>query len=333
MAVKARKCFTAASPSRWVHKVFLTCDNQLAVQFRHGQRIVSRSDAGPGRLLGEGGAPGVCCLYPGTKGERAETLYDLALVWAYAGEWVHAFLYKKYGYKIIAPPEPCGNCATTCSTRSSLNPSPVGEPVTFTATVENTDGDTAAGDAPEGSVDFLVNGVVVCSGVALTPGEDDDSGRTATATCTYTFGSAGVYTVRANFNPAVGSGFLATNCQITQTVTGGITTACCPGVGIPGELHITLSNGTGTCACLNGQSWQVAWNGVDWSNPYVLCGRGGSWDLTCSGTPAKWRLTSTGCDFITPAADASSCNPLSITWAGVAVLGCCHGNIDITVTP
>jgi hypothetical protein len=114
---------------------------------------------------------------------------------------------------------------------------------------------------------------------------------------------------------------------------GGVMVACCPGVGLPGELQVSLSGGTGTCTCLNGQSWQVDWNGVDWSNPYVLCGRDGSWDLTCSGTPAKWTLTSTGCDFVTPAVDAGSCNPLAITWTGVAVLGCCHGNIDITVTP
>jgi hypothetical protein len=117
------------------------------------------------------------------------------------------------------------------------------------------------------------------------------------------------------------------------TCAGGVLVPCCPGVGLPGALQITLSNGTGTCTCLNGQSWQVDWNGVDWSNPYVLCGHGGSWDLACTGTPPRWKLTSTGCDFITPAVVAASCNPLSITWAGVSVLGCCNGTIDIAVTP
>jgi hypothetical protein len=130
MQIMARRCFVPISPSDWVAKVFLTCDNMIAVQFKHGEKVKKVLPHGPGAYLGHGGVPQVCCLYPGTQGELAVTLYELAQVWSYAGEWVHTFLYKKFGYQLVAPPAECGNC---CCAEGNL-------PNTLFATISNVSG-------------------------------------------------------------------------------------------------------------------------------------------------------------------------------------------------
>src|SRR6516164_4518285 len=158
MRIKARKCFVALSPSRWVARVFLTCDNMLAVEYRRGQHVKKIAPHGPGAYLGTGGVPHVCCLYPGTQGALAETLYELAQAWSYGGEWVHRFLYKKFGYQLVAPPAECGGCSTQCTLAiDPANPS-MGQTVTITCTVTNTDGSATKGDAPQGTVTFSVDG-------------------------------------------------------------------------------------------------------------------------------------------------------------------------------
>lgn len=115
MLKKARRCYHAHSPGDWVHQVFLTCDNMLAVQFNRHMKEHRIAPHGPGAFAGHGGIPGPCCLYPATQGELAEQLYDLGLVWTYAGEWVRRFLYRKFDYVLIPPPEGCGGCNMTCS--------------------------------------------------------------------------------------------------------------------------------------------------------------------------------------------------------------------------
>lgn len=112
----AKKVLAARSPSDWVHKIWLTCDDTIAVQFNRGQRVEKTLDQGPGAYRGSGGTPGVCCLYPGTQGNLAKELFQLAQVWPFAGEWVHRFLYKKFGYIKIVPPALALDCcgAQTC---------------------------------------------------------------------------------------------------------------------------------------------------------------------------------------------------------------------------
>jgi hypothetical protein len=81
---------------------------------------------------------------------------------------------------------------------SSLNPSNVGDNVTFTATV--------TGSAPTGSVTFVADGVTtLCSAVALSGG-----GNTPTAHCSTSGLSAGTHSIVANYsgnsiNPASSS--------------------------------------------------------------------------------------------------------------------------------
>jgi hypothetical protein len=102
--IKAKKFHLVRSPSEWVHAVILTCNDEIAVWFKHGEKIIGRTHVHPGPYLGIGGAPTVCCVYPKTAGALGRQLFNLALAWAYAGEFVHAFLYKKQPYRIVQPP-------------------------------------------------------------------------------------------------------------------------------------------------------------------------------------------------------------------------------------
>lgn len=259
MAIKARKCFVPISPSRWVAKVYLTCDNKIAVEYRHGQHVKKISPYGPGAYLGTGGVPSVCCLYPGTQGDVAEELYDLAEVWSFAGEWVHAFLYKKFGYLLVAPPSECGNCNTTCSISvSPANPTS-GQAVTITVTVTNTDGSPTKGEAPEGTVTIAVDGTVLCT--QTLPPDEPDSRNYQTVSCSWTASCTPSYThtISATYTPAE-SDFASSTCSTSVTVANCGQTSCCP-AGLPDALHLTIA-GSGGCG-IDG-TYVLTWDGTQW---------------------------------------------------------------------
>jgi hypothetical protein len=324
MQIKARRCFVPLSPSDWVAKVFLTCDNKIAVQFKHGQHVKKILPHGPGAYLGHGGVPHVCCLYPGTQGDVAETLYELAQVWSYAGEWVHAFLYKKFGYVLVAPPAACGGCNTSCFLQSSRNPAATGDLVTFTATFTNTDGSPTKGDAPEGTADWYVDGVWVAN--TPVPPNDPDTQNWQTTSLSWTCGTTGTHTIEVVFNPDSGD-FATTSCSLTQTCQGGISTACCPGELLPATLHATVS---GTVA----GTYALSYGGNQaWTGSFTICGGTtqitaacvlGSWGLTLTGSVAGW----TGASPSSP----PSCNPLQVVFIGT---GSCVNNgspVSLTIT-
>jgi hypothetical protein len=102
--IRARDIHWARSPSDWVYAFIRTCNDELAVWFRLGQKIIHRYPVGPGRYVGVGGVPAVCCLYPTTAGAYGRTLFNLSLSWPFGGELVWAFLYKKLPYRIVQPP-------------------------------------------------------------------------------------------------------------------------------------------------------------------------------------------------------------------------------------
>ncbi len=263
MPIKARKCFTPISPSRWVSKVFLTCDNMLAVQFRRGQHIKKVLPHGPGAYLGQGGVPHVTCLYPGTQGEWAERLYQLAEVWSYGGEWLHAFLYKKFGYQLVAPPDQCGGCATSCSL--SLNPAGPsdGQAVDVICTVTNTDGSSTKGDAPKGTVTFYVDGGEIGSCTLPDEPETDSQNWAAcsigwTASCQ----PSDSHYVSAVYKPA-NEEFAQTSCGSSIRVTCGPCVPCPDFAKIPKTIHATISD-LGGCSCLAG-TYPLAWNGLMWA--------------------------------------------------------------------
>ncbi len=95
---------------------------------------------------------------------------------------------------------------TTTVVTSSLNPSHVNLPVTFTATVTGQYGGT-----PTGTVTFTAGTTTLCSGKGLTP-----VAGVATATCTYANLGAATYTVTASYSSD--SNFLASSGTVTQVV-------------------------------------------------------------------------------------------------------------------
>jgi hypothetical protein len=335
-ALKARKCFVPRSPSHWVAKVFLTCDNMLAVQFNRGQKVKKILAHGPGAYLGRGGVPHVCCLYPGTQGELAEQLYELAQVWAYGGEWVHAFLYKKFGYRIVQPPAMCGGCNTSCAITSNNASPAVGDVVTFTATITNTDGSTTYGDAPQGTVTFNVDGSSI--GTVTLPDNDPDTQNYESASINWT-ATSGTHTVEAAYTPSEPD-YAATNCSMTVTVSGGgggggggggVTSTCCPSNPIPTTLYATLSgSATGTIPLTYSSS------DGSWTGSFGICGTTVAVSIVCM-FGSGWNITLTGGAFwnIFPEQTSYTCNPFGVSWSGLS--GTCSNNnapvfVNISVT-
>jgi hypothetical protein len=331
-AVKARKCFVPRSPSDWVAKVFLTCDNMLAVQFKRGQKVRKLLPHGPGAYLGVGGVPSMCCLYPGTQGDLAERLYELAKVWAYAGEWVHVFLYKKFGYRLVPAPAVCGGCNTSCSISANPATPTAGQSVTIACTITNTDGSPTRGDAPQGTVAFSIDGANLDT-VSL-PANEPDTQNYASASLGWT-ATSGTHTLEAIYTPS-SSDYAAVNCSMTLTASGGsIVTSCCPN-GLPTTLHATIANVSG-CASLAG-TYPLTWNGSLWLYTAVS---GLSIGLQCDANTSTW-LCSLECPNNSGGqsapASSASCNPVNIVFSNVAFSSsatCCSGGggtINITVT-
>jgi hypothetical protein len=95
MTITAARCVLVSS--RWVHAFILTCDDKLAVWFKRRVRG------------GRGRGPGVCCYYPGSN----RNFFNLAITWGDPGKFVHRFLYRRLGYRIINPPCPAAGCGVT----------------------------------------------------------------------------------------------------------------------------------------------------------------------------------------------------------------------------
>lgn len=340
MPIKARRCFVPLSPSDWVSKVFLTCDNQIAVQFKYGQRVKKILPHGPGAYLGHGGVPQVCCLYPGTQGELAETLYELAQVWSYAGEWVHGFLYKKFGYQLVAAPALCGSCNTQCSIQLDPASPSDGQNVTITVTVTNTDGSATQGAAPQGTVTIRVDGSTIATLTLPNTNPDGQNYETVSTNWTATCTPGATHTVEASFTPTE-TDFAGTSCSATVTVTGcGIQTTCCPSSSLPETLHVTISNVSG-CACLAGTyalTYGVYFNGFQNVNGWgmaaqTLCGQTLSYlVLWCNNT--TWSLTFIGNTVENITGFTVNCDTPSWTLTGYTVLFdfCAGGTINITIT-
>ena len=105
--VVAAKCVPVRSS--WVGQFILTCDDELAVQFRNG----------------------VCCLYPGTNA----ALFRIAISWPSPGKFVHLFLYKRLPYRLIKPPcpaQPCGGGGTITTACCPTDPVPMALHATLT---------------------------------------------------------------------------------------------------------------------------------------------------------------------------------------------------------
>jgi hypothetical protein len=315
-AIKARKCFVPRSPSDWVAKVFLTCDNTLAIQFKHGQKVKKILAHGPGAYLGHGGVPVVCCLYPGTQGHLAEKLYHLAQVWPFAGEWVHTFLYKKYGYIVVSPPAQCGDCNTSCSISASNNSPTAGEAVTFTVTITNTDGSPTKGDAPKGTVTISVDGSAIAD--LTLPDNEPDTQNYESVSTTWTT-TSGTHTIEAVYTPSEAD-FAGTNCSMTLTVGsggGGVQTSCCPNNTISTILYATISNVSGCAGIAGTYTLTYQTNGGYWL--YTPAPSEMSLTLECSngiwGMSVECPNNSGG---VSRAASSAACSPFQVVFSNIA---------------
>lgn len=312
MQIKARRCFVPISPSRWVAKVYLTCDNKIAVEFRHGQHVKKILPYGPGAYLGTGGVPSVCCLYPGTQGDVAADLYDLAEVWTYIGEWVHAFLYKKFGYVFVSPPATCGGCNTTCAIALDPASPSDGQVVAITVTVTNNDGNPSYGAVPQRSVTIDVDGTQLCQ-QTLAAGSAANQGVAScnwTANCT----PSNSHTITATYTPSE-SDFASTDCSTTVAVSGcGGGTACCPD-GLPTTLYLTIA-GSGYCD-IDG-TYPLTWNDNQWSGTIPSNGCTIEFYCNLTTTPASCGFTlvvSAGYpEDCTLCYEVSTCGSTSGTW-------------------
>lgn len=328
MQIKARLCFVPLSPSDWVAKVFLTCDNKIAVQFKHGEKVKKVLPHGPGAYRGHGGVPHVCCVYPNTQGELAEALYELAQVWSYAGEWVHAFLYKKFGYQLVSPPATCGNCNTSCDLIASENPANAGDVITFTATITNTDGSPTKGAAPQGTATFRVDGIVI--GTQTLPSNEPPTTNALSVNQDWTAVS-GTHTITATYTPS--DGFSGTSCSMSLTVNGGVTVPCCPNA-LPTTLYATLSGSgfDGTYA-LTWNTTTLAW---EYAGSIGSCvpgsGQAYTLNLACAAAPKFFWYVSANPTIYQAA--PSSCSPLNVVFTGVDFSACGgSSNASVTVTP
>lgn len=320
-----RNCYIpATSPSRWVYGIYETCNGEIGVYFQHGEHIVTRLARGPGRYIGIGGAPSVFCVYPGTGqglNGLGHKLYELAIVWPYAGEFVHHFLYRVWPYVIKAPPQmPCG-CHTQVSITSSENPSNFGDLVTFSATVTDTDGSLP----PDGIVQFYDGATLLGAGSTLS-----DSGNTATSAFSISTLSVGTHTITAVF--ASTTGFITSQASLTQVVNGSIASSCCPSNPFPLTMHVTLTD-AGGCSCLAG-SYVVIWNGTNWSYSGVAC-TGKTLTITVS-PPCALSVTCGGeSPTFLPQRALHDCSPLHISYEqepGHNFSVCCGGSVGAVLT-
>lgn len=130
-----------------------------------------------------------------------------------------------------------GNCSTTETLQSSLNPSPYGQTVTFTAQLSATNG------VPTGDVQFADGGVVL--------GTETIS---STGVSTFSTGllAVGSHTITATYQPT--GNFFATSATLVQAITGTPTNTnltCNPSTIFAGSTSlftavVTSSNGTPT---------------------------------------------------------------------------------------
>jgi hypothetical protein len=105
---------------------------------------------------------------------------------------------------------------------------------------------------------------------------------------------------------------------------------------VPQTLHATLSNGTGGCTCLNGQSVTLSYTaggGGVWQGTVPAgCGSQTNLELQCNPGSGVWTLAGAGPCTISTVTPTTVCSPLSITFANQTVTNCCSGTITITVT-
>ena len=113
--------------------------------------------------------------------------------------------------------------------------------------------------------------------------------------------------------------------------TANIVTSCCPG-GLPRTLYAHIANGTG-CACLDGVTVTLTWNGSLWtSGDVTVCGGTTVFYFTCGGGDCTGFLFyATGyCQITVAGPHTCNCATPSFEFTN-SVSVCCTGGIATTV--
>jgi hypothetical protein len=181
--------------------------------------------------------------------------------------------------------------ATSTSLGSSLNPSNLGQPVTYTATVTPAVGADPLPNQPTGSVTFKDGSTVLCSAVAVTPG----AGTTSVASCPVGgYIANGSHTITAAFANSDGNFAASTSPALTQSVTANPPAACSSGAyqdtivatpsktKVSGTSHSDLIFAFGADYRVDGQNGNDCIDAGDGSNT-ITDGNGNDVVLTGSG--------------------------------------------------
>jgi hypothetical protein len=264
---------------------------------------------------------GTSCWYPNATGPY----FEIGITYPSPGRFVWHWLYRILPYRKIRLPCPAAGCQTSVSIQSSENPANDVDTITFTVTVTN----PAGGIAPSGTVVVKDGGVQIgtatlasCSGTS----------------CTYTFSttlSIGSHNISATFTGT--NGWTGSSSSIVvQVVNQSVSTPCCAN-NMPTALHVTFSNGTSNCTCLNGVSVALTWNGIDkWTASATLCGGPATGiQFFCNNATKKFQiiLQGAGGACVASATDMSgTCGASPNLSATLSVTGCCTGNATATVT-
>jgi hypothetical protein len=114
-----------------------------------------------------------------------------------------------------------------------------------------------------------------------------------------------------------------------------VLTDCCPSDPVSTSLFATFSNGTGDCTCLNGLSVPITYDPHDqkWKATHISACSVSNMSVTLHcASGVGWELTLGGCasDLIVR---TGTCSPFLLSYPGVAITGCCTGQVDVTITP
>lgn len=116
---------------------------------------------------------------------------------------------------------------------------------------------------------------------------------------------------------------------------GTVFTDCCPSIPLPEVLHGTFHSGSGSCVCMNGESVDLTWDGLQYIGTFTACS-GGTTTVTLTCSLLGWVLGMTGgvgsCVSPGGLVPSFTCLPLEMTTVPMSITGCCAGNITLTIT-
>lgn len=123
---------------------------------------------------------------------------------------------------------------------------------------------------------------------------------------------------------------------VLEAVCDTVQTLCCVDDRMPRTLSLTLTDGTGDCVCLNGETVEMEYNAstLKWEWSGTLCGEAASVNFECSG--GSFGLVLTGpMSFESVSGAVTTCSPFLWSQTGLQTLNtglCADSTVTVTVT-